>query len=296
MICFSPDMIAMMTAAQARQDEEMQGTMPPEEVMICRDHSASNCLANYSVLEKGYVRLESVYGSDLEVANDARVSYEKKAKGEMSKGDQRIIEFLGKADPKHESPFRGIAMKFEIRAPLFVARQWWRYVVSSWHAEELHNWNEASRRYVTDETEFYVPYQFRAAPENKKQGSNGLADELTSSSFKAMLIAVQQDGAALYEKAMECGIAPEQARLFLPAYGLYVRWRWLASFQSVCHFIRQRLEHTAQWEIQQFAQAVDRMTREQFPVAYDAFMYDERHELRAEISDLKAKLAKLENP
>jgi thymidylate synthase (FAD) len=64
---------------------------------------------------------------------------------------------------------------------------------------------------------------------------------------------------------MEDNIAPELARLFLPAYGMYVRWRWTASLQAVMTFLDQRLEHDAQWEIQQYAKAVNELTNEVFP-------------------------------
>jgi thymidylate synthase (FAD) len=72
-------------------------------------------------------------------------------------------------------------------------------------------------------------------------------------------------GVMAYQTLMEAGVAPEQARLFLPAYAMYVRWRWTASLQTVCWFLAQRLAHKAQYEIYQYAKAVESLTREKFP-------------------------------
>src|SRR6185437_7973268 len=104
------------------------------------------------VLDKGYVILHDVMGSDLTVSNSARVSYNKK-KEEISDADKRVIAFLAREG--HTSPFRHATLQFEVYAPLMVARQWWKYVVGSDHV--LDAWNESSRRYITEEPVFYVP-------------------------------------------------------------------------------------------------------------------------------------------
>jgi thymidylate synthase (FAD) len=78
-----------------------------------------------------------------------------------------------------------------------------------------------------------------------------------------------QAGHRLYKDAMKAGIAPEQARLFLPANGLYVRWRWTVSLHAVLHFLDLREESTSQWEIQQYAQAVGEIVKEKFPTTYE---------------------------
>ena len=72
---------------------------------------------------------------------------------------------------------------------------------------------------------------------------------------------------SLYEQAIEAGIATEQARLFLPAYGMYVRWYWTASLQSVAHLIRQRTADDAQYEFRLFAEAVKELAKEAFPIS-----------------------------
>jgi thymidylate synthase (FAD) len=70
---------------------------------------------------------------------------------------------------------------------------------------------------------------------------------------------------------MGSGIAPEQARLFLPAYGMYVRWVWTTSLQGALNFLGQRLDHASQYEIQLYAREVENYVKELFPVVYDAW-------------------------
>ena len=83
-------------------------------------------------------------------------------------------------------------------------------------------------------------------------------------------MAYVDQGLKLYEDAMEDGICAEEARLFLPAYGMYVRWYWTASLQSVAHFVKQRIEYDAQKEIQDYAKAVLELSLEIFPVSFEA--------------------------
>ena len=82
-----------------------------------------------------------------------------------------------------------------------------------------------------------------------------------------MLTKYIQDGEALYNTAMEMGVAPEQARLFLPAYGMHVVYRWSCSLQSLALFLNQRLEEDAQKEIQSYAKATRDLIEDKFPVS-----------------------------
>jgi thymidylate synthase (FAD) len=220
-----------------------------------------------NVLDKGYVRLVDVLGNDLSVANAARVSYDKESKlredGSLTIADQKLIDFLWREG--HTSPFRHAAVTFEIYAPLMVARQWWKYAVSSTHVDDQNGWNESSRRYITEKEEFYMPSEWRSKPENSKQGSGPALDTYTADSLTKELIDFIDYGQALYNKALDQNVAPEQARLFLPAYGMYVRWRWTVSLQGILTFLGQRLEHDAQVEIQDYAKAVKELTLAEFP-------------------------------
>jgi len=222
-----------------------------------------------NVLDEGYVRLVDTLGDDLSVVNAARVSYDKEAK-EFSERDEKLIKFLIREN--HTSPFRHAALTFEVYAPLFVARQWWKYAVSSTHVDDQNGWNESSRRYITEDEKFYVPSasSWRSKPENSKQGSGEPINFEEGAYFTNKLKDTITEGVKLYHEAMENNIAPEIARLFLPAYGMYVRWRWTVSLQGIMTFLEQRLEHDSQWEIQQYANAVKNLSNEVFPQTFKA--------------------------
>ena len=213
-------------------------------------------------LDKGYVRLVDHMGSDLTVVNAARVSFDKEST-EFSDADGRLLKFLLREG--HTSPFRHAFLQFEIKAPLFVCRQHWKYVIGSDHT--LDAWNELSKRYTTDTLDFYIPdsNSWRSAPENKKQGSG----EKLSSSIGDQLTAWLEDdisnGVYRYNKALELGVAPEEARLFLNANSQYTRYYWSCSLQSVLHFLIQRLAHDAQYEIQLLAQVINEFVQQLFP-------------------------------
>lgn len=222
------------------------------------------------VLDCGYVRLVDHMGSDLTVVNAARVSYEKESK-ELNEKDIRLIKFLAREG--HTSPFRHAILQFEIYAPLMVARQWWKYVVGSAHLEatgdSLGAWNESSRRYVTEEPVFYVPNagEWRSKPESSKQGSGAPVEWELGEKYTKELMDYIEEGLKKYQQALDDGICAEQARLFLPAYGMYVRWYWTTSLQAVAHFLSQRLEHDAQKEIQLYAKAILEIAKDLFPHA-----------------------------
>lgn len=217
-----------------------------------------------NVLDKGYVILHDVMGSDLTVVNAARVSFNKR-KEVMDEKDEKLIKYLAKND--HTSPFRHAILQFEIYAPLMTARQHWKYVVGSDHVMDA--WNESSRRYVTEEPEFYIPKEdeWRKAPENKKQGSGETMSAQEGYINTYELMKVIDTAVAHYERAIKRGVAVEQARLFLPAYAMYVRYYWTASLQSVAHFIKQRTAEDAQKEIQEYAKAVKELAMEKFPIS-----------------------------
>lgn len=222
-----------------------------------------------SVLDKGYVRLVDQLGNDTSVVNAARVSYDKESEG-FGEKDAKLLQFLIREG--HTSPFRHAALTFEVYAPLFVARQWWKYAVASTHVDDQNGWNESSRRYVTEDEEFYVPQpnEWRSKPENSKQGSGKPVTEEVGADYTAILEGMIRTAERAYHTAMEDGIAPELARLFLPAYGMYVRWRWTVSLQGVLTFLEQRLGHDAQVEIQEYAKAVQSLSAQAFPATFNS--------------------------
>jgi len=233
------------------------------------------------VLDHGYVRMDPAWimgKGDLDVVNDARTSFMKESPS-LSKKDIRLIDYLGREE--HTAPFRGNVVKLEFYAPLMIARQFWKYIIGSQHQEEVQSdeiakyqdsftaWNESSRRYITEELNFYIPNnsQWRSAPiEGIKQGSGDVLNPLQEGRMlEKMMRKTVSDSVERYLKAIELGACIEQARLMLPAYSLYVRWHWTCSLQALTHMLNERLAKDAQKEIQLYAQAVKNITEHLFP-------------------------------
>ena len=222
------------------------------------------------LLDHGYVDLVNVMGNDTDVVNAARASFEKEV--EVLKGkDIELIDFLVKH--KHDSTLRHCVMTFEVYAPLMVARQWYKHVVGSTHLDDQMGWNESSRRYVTENEKFYIPDvdRWRSSPADKKQGSGDNLSPDVGAQYTQILRHMTKYYHELYRQALEDGIAPEQARLILPAYALYVRWRWTASLNAVLHFCSLRTGHGAQSEIQDYAKAVLEYTKDYYPYTVAAW-------------------------
>lgn len=218
------------------------------------------------VLDLGYVKLIDYMGSDLSFVNAARASFAKES-DQMSDSDTNLLKFLIREG--HTSPFRHAFLTFEFKAPLMVARQHWKYVVGSDHT--MDSWNESSRRYITQDPEFYIPREdeWRSTPENRKQGSGPALDLSIGCAWTDNLINYIEQGEKLYNEAMNSGIAAEQARLFLPAYGMYINYRWSCSFQSLTLFLSQRLQEDSQKEIQEYARAVYHLVKDIYPISID---------------------------
>jgi thymidylate synthase (FAD) len=221
------------------------------------------------VLDKGYVRYVDHMGSDLSVTNAARASFKKESK-RFSDNDAKLLAFLVRKG--HESPFRHAFVSLELHAPLMVANQLWKYTVGAAHLADALAWNEASRRYVTIATEFYIPVVWRGAPADRKQGSEGEIDLETSRLLTQRLMDNCEHGRLDYEEALDLGVAPEQARLFLNAYGLYTTWRWSGSLAMWMHVLGQRLPHDAQYETQAYARAIRDILVPLFPVSLAKFV------------------------
>lgn len=220
------------------------------------------------VLDHGYLLTLDTMGSDLTIVNSARVSFDKSVES-LGRRDYSLIDYL--ISHRHDSVLRHCAMSFEIYAPLFVARQWWKHHVGATAVDDQNGWNESSRRYVTEEPQFYVPASWRAASDNKKQGSSGEVPDDISDKYSDILRYFADTGMNMYNNAMNDGIATEQARLFLPAYSMYIRWRWTASLNALLHFIDLRRHDGAQWEIQQYANVLAEEVKKAFPITYTSW-------------------------
>lgn len=220
------------------------------------------------VLDHGYVAIVNVHGTELDIVNAARLSYNNKSE-ELHERDKKLLRFLVREN--HTSPMRHVYLSLEFNAPLFVARQHWRHIVGASTIETGTPFSELSRRYVRGEEEYYVPDVWRSAPENSKQGSGAEVSPRVSSDLNEMLTEHISISQVLYEDAIAAGVAPEQARLFLPAYAMYTKYLWTPSLHAALNFIELRSKSDSQWEIQEFSRAVEKIIEAAFPNVYAAW-------------------------
>ena len=215
------------------------------------------------VLDKGFVDVIDCLGTDLTVANSARVSFGKR-KDKYDRSDERLVRYLAKH--KHFSPFRHLIVQFHIKAPEFVTRQLYKHVVgietTSSSITKDHAWNEISGRYVPVE-EYYIPENWRQQSEDSKQASIGSIKEQEEAA--EAYAAALQVGKHYYEKLLELGVAKEQARILLPL-SQYTELYWTASFQATCNFIELRANPDAQWEIREYAKVLKMLLFALYPM------------------------------
>lgn len=208
-------------------------------------------------------------GSDLTVVNAARVSFDKTSHmlesddGELTllDKDKRLINYLAKH--KHLSPFNHAFATFRIKAPIFVARQLVKH--------EYMPWNEVSRRYVDSDPEFYIPDSFRAAVQDKKQGSG---DALP---FQNRLVTAHKDfcecSLIYYRELISQGICPEQARGYLPLWA-HTEWYWSGSLGAFAKMLSLRLAGDTQYETRIVAEAIKEELVKIFPHSLEALLND----------------------
>jgi thymidylate synthase (FAD) len=215
------------------------------------------------------VELIDYCGDDLSVVNAARVSFNKQSEFDYDYGmdgltnlrltekDAKLINYLAKH--KHKSPFNHCFMSFRVKAPIFVARQLVKH--------EYLPWNEVSRRYVTDEPEFYFPDYWRKAADNVKQGSSDEAVDTTllepaSSTRYALLV---------YQEMLKDGVCAEQARMVLPQNTM-TEWLWSGTLFAFAKMCKLRLDAHTQRETQEIAQSVSNLAAFLYPVSWKALM------------------------
>lgn len=212
-------------------------------------------------LHDGYVELVDTFGEDIDIVNAARVSYGSES-AEFTERDLKLMNYLW--SHQHTSPFRMVSMKFKIKAPIFVLRQWMKHQVGC-------TWNEKSARYVeVDDKSAFIPQVWRLQHEKSKQSSFGaVSDDIGASAFDKMND-VYDKCFATYQWMLDQGICREQARMVLPV-SMYSECIWKADLQAVFNFLTLRLDTHAQAEIQAYAQVVDALVQQEFPFAYKVF-------------------------
>ena len=238
------------------------------------------------------VALVDVMGDDLSVCQAARVSFAKESclevvcwgchwkgvypnsdncpqcgednegwekEGVLSDRDAKLINYL--ATHNHWTPFSHPQLSFRIKAPIFVARQWFKHMIGITR-------NETSRRYVDSEPEFWFPKEWRGRPEGSvKQGSSGVVALGDAAEIKSTI----RQCLERYNYMLEMGVAPEQARMILPQ-NMMTEWVETASLAAAARACKLRLDPHAQAETREIAQAISDIAEGFFPVSWSALM------------------------
>ena len=198
-----------------------------------------------NVLDQGWIELQDLMGDDLAIVNAARVSFLGESKG--PKKDKKLLFYL--LEHHHTSPFEQVEFKFRCHAPLVTWWQWVRH--RTWHV------NAQSGRYTPfEEDAFYVPQAWRLQARDNKQASAGTLDAAQDAALSDKLRAHYERSFALYQEALEAGVAREMARLFLPGFAVYYTWVLKVDAHNLMHFLRLRMAPDAQYEIRAYAWAI----------------------------------------
>lgn len=223
----------------------------------------------FPVLDHGFVRVIDYMGDDSAIVQAARVSYGKGTK-QISE-DQGLINYLLRH--RHSTPFEMCEIKFHIKLPMFVARQWIRHRTA--------NVNEYSARYSILDREFYVP-----APENLAAQSHsnrqGREEVLTGKHAQDVLDLLQSDAMRAYDHYEYMlnenqadpdrpSLARELARMNLPV-NFYTQWYWKVDLHNLMHFLSLRADPHAQYEIRVYADIMIDILKRWLPLTHQAFM------------------------
>ena len=208
---------------------------------------------------KGCVELQDTFGSDLTVVNAARVSFAKEV-NEFKEGDKKLINYLVKHN--HISPFFHPQIRFRLKMPIFVAREWFRHTIGF-------SRNEVSRRYVDDEPEIFIPEELRARDSNKKQGSKDSSIE-NNDEMVQKIRDFSNQSLELYNELLSKQVAPEVARGILPQ-NMYTEFIETASLYAYMRLCKLRLDPQAQKEIREYATLISKLLEHKFPASMKAF-------------------------
>lgn len=216
------------------------------------------------VLDHGFVRVVDYMGDDAAIVQAARVSY--------GRGTRRVQDDAGLIDylmrHRHSTPFEMCEIKFHVKLPIFVARQWIRHRTA--------NVNEISARYSVLDKEYYLP-----APEHLAVQSaanrQGRGDALPAERAADVLRLLREDAERChdhYEEMLDAdgiGLARELARINL-TLATYTQWYWKIDLHNLFHFLALRADAHAQYEIRAYAETMLEVAQRWVPLAYAAFV------------------------
>ena len=225
------------------------------------------------ILDHGFIRVVDYMGDDTSIVQAARVSYGKGTKKVST--DSGLIKYLMRH--WHSTPFEMCEIKYHVKLPIFIARQWIRHRTA--------NVNEYSARYSILDKEFYLPSpdHLAAQSQNNRQGRGDTLEgdrakkvlellkgdaEQTYNHYETMLNE-RYDGSVINENSV--GLARELARMNL-TLNTYTQWYWKTDLLNLMNFLRLRADSHAQYEIRAYADAMLDTVKKWVPISYDAFM------------------------
>jgi thymidylate synthase (FAD) len=227
----------------------------------------------FPVLDHGFVRVVDYMGDDAAVVQAARVSYGKGTKKKSA--DQGLINYLMRH--RHTTPFEMCEIKFHVKLPIFVARQWIRHRTASV--------NEYSARYSILDREFYIPTEDNLAAQStiNKQGREELLEGAEAERALYLLKRDAEQSYQTYEELLNCredgkiitegnkGLARELARMNLNL-SYYTQWYWKTNLHNLMHFLSLRADSHAQHEIRVYADVMVDILKKWMPLSYEAFV------------------------
>jgi thymidylate synthase (FAD) len=214
------------------------------------------------VLDHGHVRLVESMGSDLSIVRNARVSYDAEWRaGEDDGKDAKLLNYLLKN--KHTSPFESCVFTFDVKAPIFVFRQW--------HRHRTWSFNEISARYAELPEEFYVPEleQITTQSATNKQMRTDLQHP-QAQIYANLIHATNSSSFKVYKAMIANGVPRELARSVLPV-GTYSHMFATVDLHNLFHFLKLRLHSHSQYEIRVYAEAMLELIEPIVPISTAAF-------------------------
>ena len=225
------------------------------------------------ILDHGFIRVIDYMGDDTSIVQAARVSYGKGTKKVST--DSGLIKYLMRH--WHSTPFEMCEIKYHVKLPIFIARQWIRHRTA--------NVNEYSARYSILDKEFYLPSLENLAAQSQSN-RQGRGDVLTGEQAKKVLDLLKKDAEQTYDNyetmlnerydgsvidEKQVGLARELARMNL-TLNTYTQWYWKTDLLNLMNFLRLRADHHAQFEIRAYADVMLDTVKKWVPITYEAFM------------------------
>jgi len=259
----SSEQSAEILNARSATAQTLRPTVPELEAMLYEVKP---------VLDKGFVRVIDYMGNDSAIVQSARVSYGRGTK-KVSE-DRGLIRYLMRH--RHSTPFEMCEIKFHVKLPIFVARQWIRHRTA--------NVNEISARYSILDKEYYIPAPDQLASQSKKN-HQGRGDVLEGEEAAMVLDMLRDDASKNYDhyehmlnedrmgKTIDPerdGLARELARMNL-TLNTYTQWYWKIDLHNLMHFLSLRVDGHAQYEIRVYAEVMMEMLKAWVPATYEAF-------------------------